>query len=87
MVSDIMDNISHRAVIRYLGLKGLTPREIRKDMVVTLGENVHSYTRTYVHTHIYACMHIYIHTGKHTCMQTHIPTYRVAFMYLALLVQ
>ena len=28
MVSDIMDNISHRAVIRYLGLKGLTPKEI-----------------------------------------------------------
>ena len=32
-----MDNISHRAVIRYLGLEG--PREIHEDMVVKLGEN------------------------------------------------
>ena len=34
-----MDNMSHRAVIRYLGLKGLTPKEIHEDMVVTLWEN------------------------------------------------
>ena len=34
-----MDNISHRAVIRYLNLKSLTPKEIDEDMVVTLGEN------------------------------------------------
>ena len=34
-----MDNISHRAVICYLGLKGLTLKEIYEDMVVTLGDN------------------------------------------------
>ena len=39
MVSDNMDNVSHRAVIRYLGLKGLTPKKILEDMAVTLGEN------------------------------------------------
>ena len=39
-----MENISHRAVIRYLGLKGLTPKEIHEDMVVKLGENVPSYS-------------------------------------------
>ena len=33
-----MDNISHCAVIRYLGLKGLTPEEVHENMVVTLGE-------------------------------------------------
>ena len=33
-----MDN--HRAVIRYLGLKGLTSKEIHKNMVDTLGKNV-----------------------------------------------
>ena len=38
-----MDNISHRAVIRYLGLEGLSPKEIHEDMVVTLGENAPSY--------------------------------------------
>ena len=43
MVSDKRD-ISHRAVIRYLGLKGLTPKEIHEDMVVTLGENAPSYS-------------------------------------------
>ena len=42
MVCDNMA-ISHRAVIRYLGLKGLTPKEIHEDMVVTLGENAHSH--------------------------------------------
>ena len=31
-----MDNISHRAVIRYFGLKNLPPKEIHEDMVVTL---------------------------------------------------
>ena len=39
-----MDNISHSVVIRYLGLKGLTPIEIHEDMVVTLGEDVPSYS-------------------------------------------
>ena len=42
MVSNNMDNISHRAVIRYLGLEG--PREIHEDMVVKLGENAPSYS-------------------------------------------
>ena len=39
-----MVNISHCVVIRYLGLLGLTPKEIHEDMVVTLGENTHSYS-------------------------------------------
>ena len=30
-----MGNISHRAVIRYFDLKGLTPKEMHEDMVVT----------------------------------------------------
>ena len=30
-------------VIRYIGLKGFTTKEIHEDMVVTLRENVHSY--------------------------------------------
>ena len=37
-----MYNIRHRAVIRYLGLKGLTPKEILEDMVVKLEENAPS---------------------------------------------
>ena len=37
-------DISHCAVIRYLGVKGLTPKEIHEDMVVTLGENDASYS-------------------------------------------
>ena len=37
-----MDNISLRAVIRYLGLKGLTPKEIHVDMTVTVGKNAPS---------------------------------------------
>ena len=37
MVSDNM-NIGHCAVIHYLGVKGLTPKEIHEDMMVTLGE-------------------------------------------------
>ena len=41
--SDNMDNISHRAVIHYFGLKGLTPMEFHDDMVVTLGESATSY--------------------------------------------
>ena len=44
MVSDNMDNIGHRVVIRYLGLKGLTPKEIYEGRVVTLGENVPAYS-------------------------------------------
>ena len=43
-VSDNMDNISHRAVIHYLGLKGVTPKEIHEDMVIILGENAPSYS-------------------------------------------
>ena len=43
VVSDNMDKISHRAVIRYLSLNGLTSKEIHEDMVVTLGGNVPSY--------------------------------------------
>ena len=39
-----MDIISHRAAIRYLGLKGLTPKEIHEDMVVKLRENAPSYS-------------------------------------------
>lgn len=39
-----MDHVSNRAVIRYLGLKGLTPKEIHDDMVGTLGEKAPSYT-------------------------------------------
>ncbi|XP_041346797.1 uncharacterized protein LOC121366396 [Gigantopelta aegis] len=39
-----MDNISNRAVIRYLGLQGLTPKEIHEDMVVTLGEDAPLYS-------------------------------------------
>ena len=42
MVSDNMNNISHRTVICYLGLKGSTPKEIHEDMVVTVGEDAHS---------------------------------------------
>ena len=33
-----MENIRYRAVIHYLGLMGLTPKEIHEDMVITLGE-------------------------------------------------
>ena len=39
-----MNNSSHRAVIRYLGLKGLTPTEIHEDLVATLEENAPSYS-------------------------------------------
>ena len=39
-----MDNISHRAVIRYISMKDLTPKEIHEDMVVKLGENAPSYS-------------------------------------------
>ena len=44
MASDNIDNIDHRAVILYLGHKGLTPKEIHEDMTVTIGENAHSYS-------------------------------------------
>ena len=39
-----MDNIANRAVIRYLGLKGLPPKEVHEDMIATLGEEAPSYT-------------------------------------------
>ena len=38
-----MNNISHCVVIRYLSLKGLTPKEIHKDMAVILGEDAPPY--------------------------------------------
>ena len=44
MVSDNMDVISHREVIRYLGLEGLTPKKIHENIVVTLEEDVPSYS-------------------------------------------
>ena len=45
MVSDNMDTISHRVVICYLGLNGLTSKEIfKKNMVITLGEDAPSYS-------------------------------------------
>ena len=39
-----MDKVGHYAVIHYLDLKGLTPKKIHEDMVVTLGENALSYS-------------------------------------------
>ncbi|XP_028270394.1 histone-lysine N-methyltransferase SETMAR-like [Parambassis ranga] len=39
-----MDNVSLRAIIRYLGLKGLSPKEVHKDMVATLGAGAPSYS-------------------------------------------
>ena len=44
MVSDNMYNISHRVVIRYLGLKCLTRKEIHEIMVVSLGDYVPLYS-------------------------------------------
>ena len=44
MVPDNMDDITHRAVIHYLGLKGVTTKEIYKDMVITLGDDAPSYS-------------------------------------------
>ena len=32
MISDNMDNVSHRANTSYLGLKGLTPKKIHENM-------------------------------------------------------
>ena len=39
-----MDNIGHHAVISYLSLKALTPKEIYEDIVVKLGKNAPSYS-------------------------------------------
>ena len=39
-----MDKVAHRAVIHYLGLKGLTPKKVHEDMVATLGEDAPSYS-------------------------------------------
>lgn len=39
-----MDNVSNRSVIRYLGLKGLTPKEVHEDMVATVGSEAPSYS-------------------------------------------
>ena len=38
------DKISHRADIYYLGLKGLTPKQVHQDMEATLGEDAPSYS-------------------------------------------
>ncbi|XP_040923305.1 chromobox protein homolog 1b isoform X1 [Toxotes jaculatrix] len=43
-LSEKMDNVSLRAIIRYLGLKGLSPKEVHEDMVATLGEGAPSYS-------------------------------------------
>jgi histone-lysine N-methyltransferase SETMAR len=39
-----MDNVGLRAIIRYLGLKNLSPRNIHDDMVATLGDQAPSYS-------------------------------------------
>lgn len=39
-----MVKISHRAIIRYLGITGWSPKEIYEDMVVTLEVDVPSYS-------------------------------------------
>ena len=39
-----MDTINHHAAICYLGPKGLTPKDMHGDMVVTLGEVALSYS-------------------------------------------
>ena len=44
VVSDNMNNISKCAIIRYLGLNGLTTKKIEEVMVVTLEENAPSYS-------------------------------------------
>ena len=38
------DKIRHRAVIRYLGLKCLTPKQAQQDMEATLGEDTPSHS-------------------------------------------
>ena len=43
MVSNNMNNISFCAVIRYLGIKGLTPEEIHDYTVLTLRGDATSY--------------------------------------------
>ncbi|XP_076055186.1 protein GVQW3-like [Oratosquilla oratoria] len=39
-----MDKIGYWAVIQYLHIKGLTPKEIHEDMVATLRDNAPSYS-------------------------------------------
>ena len=39
-----MYKFRHRAVIRYLGLKGLTPKQVHLDMEATPGKDTPSYT-------------------------------------------
>ena len=43
-----MDEIGHLAVIQYLNIKGLTPKEIHEDTVATLRDNAPSYSRPMV---------------------------------------
>ena len=43
-LSKKMDNINLCAIIRYLGLKGLSSKEVHKDVVATLGELAPSYS-------------------------------------------
>ena len=38
------DTIKHRAVIRYLGLNCLTPKQVHQDMEATLGEDTPSHS-------------------------------------------
>ena len=39
-----MDKVGLRAVIRYLGLKNMSPKDIHEDMVTTLGIDAPSYS-------------------------------------------
>lgn len=44
VTEDIKHNIVLSAVVRYLWLKRLSPQELHKDMVTSLGDSVHFYT-------------------------------------------
>ena len=39
-----MDEFGDRGIIRYLHLKGLSPKEIHEDMVITLGDDAPSFS-------------------------------------------
>ena len=39
-----MDKVGQRGIIKYLSLKGLTPRQVHEDLVVALGNTASSYT-------------------------------------------
>ena len=38
-----MDKVGQRAVIKYVSLKGLTPRQVHENMISTLGDPAPSY--------------------------------------------